>query len=235
MVSDMMRGALLPRIYIALLAAPLSQAVIHPRLSRVCRAVDRLCEVGPAEADLVDRTAPRLLPALGHRLAADALVEIARRIVAQDPQETAPVPFIDHRREGCRQKLSADAALVEIRLDIERIDLADLCVAFAGKASRAIAVPRRPETGEADHAMIGLGGDDHRVRFGAVADGPGPLARLLLVRHAEQPAMRQDRGISRSPCIDIDFGDSRSIPLGRRPDGRHGASLARVQPAGSLR
>ena len=45
--------------------------------SRKSRAVDRLGEVGPAVADLVERAAPQALPTLGDRLAADALVEVA--------------------------------------------------------------------------------------------------------------------------------------------------------------
>src|SRR5687768_18529339 len=85
----MMRGALLPRIYIALLRPSLSQAVIHARRSRASRVVDRLCEVGPAVADLVGHAAPHALLTLGDRFAADALVEIAGGIVAQDPQEAA--------------------------------------------------------------------------------------------------------------------------------------------------
>src|SRR5688572_26899544 len=133
MVSDMMRGALLPRIYIALL----------PRSSA---RMDSLGEVGPAVADLIERAAPHRLATFGDRFSADALIEVAERIIAQHPQETAAVVPLDQRREGGRQQLPTDAALLEIRQDIERVDLADLFI-LAGEAPgrRAIAEPRRPE------------------------------------------------------------------------------------------
>src|SRR5579871_5059679 len=101
------KGMMVPRRTAAVGSAGLARA----------EAVERLRQIRPAVGDLVEQAAPEPFAALGDRLAAHALVEIPRRIVAQHPQEAALVAAFLHRSKGGAQQTPAGAALLHLGPD----------------------------------------------------------------------------------------------------------------------
>src|SRR5215472_11005344 len=136
--------------------------------------VERLREIGPTIGRLVEDAAPQPLAAFGDGNAAHALVKIARRIVAQHPQETAIVAALLHGRERSAQQPAADAAILRFRTHVQGKDLADIAAACAGvrTAGGAVGDTAESEADEADDAAIGFRCDDDRLRVRAVADDP---------------------------------------------------------------
>ena len=137
----------------------------------------------PAEGHLLDIDAGHGVDALAHPLAAQALVEEARGIVGQHPQHGGVAAVGAQLAEQRVEQAAAEPAVLEVGLNVERIDLADADLA-AAQAFRRIA--HRAAAAEAHDAHVAVVRHEHAPRLAGVLQELRPPGRLAHIRHGDQ-------------------------------------------------
>ncbi len=224
---------------VALLPVALRQEVGHAGIGHHrCEGLAVLGPPGPEEQALRAqhgaREGARVAPAVSDLLVAlladpgdlpsdlgptEALVEAARRVPLEDPDEERGQARLHETSGELRRESPAGAAPLRRLEDVDRVEL--------GGVSR-VARPLGPARGEAhDRAAVLRDEEERRLAVAWIRHGPGPHELPVLDRELREEVGRDEALIGRAPGRDVHRRDRARVLGASLADGqRHAAECS---------